>query len=227
MMWKSTNGSRGSTGKTFITGSVISTTTNWALSPNTFVTEQNIIPSPFRGFSFILSFLRKLKPPLVPKLKYEGDTSNFDDYPEDDLNKVPGVSEREQRIFDDFWSLHRKTMGVKDWRRLCGQKFFLWKRVDLPGKNRNKDGGYWAACINVISCCPNSQLLIQQKYFCRYSECIFTRYANIFLNVLRIYFCKIFLCMICAPQLKNLKSNTKLWINNPAVHLFTTLIIGN
>jgi hypothetical protein len=45
---------------------------------------------------------RKLKPPLVPKLKYEGDTSNFDDYPEDDLNKVPGVSEREQRIFDDF-----------------------------------------------------------------------------------------------------------------------------
>ena len=46
--------------------------------------------------------LRKLKPPLVPKLKYEGDTSNFDDYPEDDLNKVPGVSEREQRIFDDF-----------------------------------------------------------------------------------------------------------------------------
>ena len=143
MMWKSTNGSRGSTGKTFITGSVISTTTNWALSPNTFVTEQNIIPSPFREFSFILSFLRKLKPPLVPKLKYEGDTSNFDDYPEDDLNKVPGVSEREQRIFDDFWSLHRKTMGVKDWRRLCGQKFFLWKRVDLPGKKqlRNKDGG--------------------------------------------------------------------------------------
>ena len=43
-----------------------------------------------------------MKPPLVPKLKYEGDTSNFDDYPEDDLNKVPGVSEREQRIFDDF-----------------------------------------------------------------------------------------------------------------------------
>ena len=70
-------------------------------------------------------------------------------------------------------------------------------------------------------------MLIQQIYFCRYSECIFTRYANIFLNVLQIYFCKIFLCMICAPQLKNLKSNTKLWINNPAVHLCTTLIIGN
>ena len=45
---------------------------------------------------------RKLKPPMVPKLKYEGDTSNFDEYPEDDLSKVPGVSEREQRIFDDF-----------------------------------------------------------------------------------------------------------------------------
>lgn len=59
-------------------------------------------PSSHHGFSFSLLFLRKLKPPLVPKLKYEGDTSNFDDYPEDDLNKVPGVSEREQRIFDDF-----------------------------------------------------------------------------------------------------------------------------
>ena len=60
------------------------------------------LTQPPNRFSFILSFLRKLKPPLVPKLKYEGDTSNFDDYPEDDLNKVPGVSEREQRIFDDF-----------------------------------------------------------------------------------------------------------------------------
>ena len=129
MMWKSTNGSRGSTGKTFITGSVISTTTNWTGLQNvTYMTSWNpaiwhclqthlslkttsFPPSPL-GFSFILSFLRKLKPPLVPKLKYEGDTSNFDDYPEDDLNKVPGVSEREQRIFDDFWSLHRKNMGV-------------------------------------------------------------------------------------------------------------------
>ena len=54
--------------------------------------------------SIIYSFKpsRKLKPPLVPKLKYEGDTSNFDDYPEDDLNKVPVVSDREQRVFDDF-----------------------------------------------------------------------------------------------------------------------------
>jgi len=56
----------------------------------------------FKGVDWEDVYYRKLKPPLVPKLKYEGDTSNFDDYPEDDLNKVPGVSEREQRIFDDF-----------------------------------------------------------------------------------------------------------------------------
>ena len=116
-----------------------------------------------------------------------------------------------------------------------GLKKTVWSKVlsvETCGSSRQKTveeqgWGHWAACINVISCCPNSQMLIQQIYFCRYSECIFTRYANIFLNVLQIYFCKIFLCMICAPQLKNLKSNTKLWINNPAVHLCTTLIIGN
>jgi len=56
----------------------------------------------FKGVDWEDVYYRKLKPPLVPKLKYEGDTSNFDDYPEDDLNKVPGVSDREQRIFDDF-----------------------------------------------------------------------------------------------------------------------------
>lgn len=56
----------------------------------------------FKGVDWEDVYYRKLKPPLVPKLKYEGDTSNFDDYPEDDLNKVPVVSEREQRVFDDF-----------------------------------------------------------------------------------------------------------------------------
>jgi len=56
----------------------------------------------FKGVDWEDVYYKKLKPPMVPKLKYEGDTSNFDEYPEDDLSKVPGVSEREQRIFDDF-----------------------------------------------------------------------------------------------------------------------------
>merc|ERR1719308_742259 len=47
-------------------------------------------------------FYKQLKPPLVPKVSYEGDTRNFDDYPETDWRQVPSVTEREFRMFDDF-----------------------------------------------------------------------------------------------------------------------------
>lgn len=45
---------------------------------------------------------RKLKAPIVPKISYEGDTRNFDVYPETDWRKVPPVPEREARLFDQF-----------------------------------------------------------------------------------------------------------------------------
>ena len=33
---------------------------------------------------------------------FPGDPRNYDDYPETDFRKVPPVTDREQRLFDDF-----------------------------------------------------------------------------------------------------------------------------
>ena len=46
---------------------------------------------------------RSLKPPFVPKLSYDGDTRNFDDYPEPETwSPESQVTEIERRKFDDF-----------------------------------------------------------------------------------------------------------------------------
>lgn len=45
---------------------------------------------------------KKLKPPIVPKVSYEGDTRNFDDYPENNWRSTQGVSDIELAIFSDF-----------------------------------------------------------------------------------------------------------------------------
>merc|ERR1712212_1140948 len=47
-------------------------------------------------------YCRQLKPPIVPKVRYEGDTENFDDYPETDWASVKKVSDRQLAMFDDF-----------------------------------------------------------------------------------------------------------------------------
>ncbi|XP_066903852.1 cAMP-dependent protein kinase catalytic subunit 3 [Halyomorpha halys] len=46
--------------------------------------------------------LRKLKAPIVPTVRYDGDTSNFDFYPEADWKSVPSVSKQEEQLFADF-----------------------------------------------------------------------------------------------------------------------------
>ncbi|XP_024118895.1 cAMP-dependent protein kinase catalytic subunit PRKX [Oryzias melastigma] len=46
--------------------------------------------------------LKKLKPPITPKVSHEGDTSNFDVYPEDDWKKDPAVPPKELEIFKNF-----------------------------------------------------------------------------------------------------------------------------
>ena len=46
-------------------------------------------------------FNKKLKPPFVPKVKSEGDTSYFEDYSDEDL-EIEAVTERESKVFDDF-----------------------------------------------------------------------------------------------------------------------------
>jgi protein kinase X len=35
-------------------------------------------------------------------VSYDGDTRNFDDYPEADWKSAPGVGEMEQKLFEDF-----------------------------------------------------------------------------------------------------------------------------
>lgn len=47
-------------------------------------------------------FTRAIKPPIVPKVSYDGDTDNFDDYPENDWKKKPTATERELKYFEDF-----------------------------------------------------------------------------------------------------------------------------
>ncbi|KAL1021835.1 hypothetical protein UPYG_G00018650 [Umbra pygmaea] len=46
--------------------------------------------------------LRKMKPPIVPKVTHEGDTSNFDAYPEDEWKNDTPVPAKDLEIFKDF-----------------------------------------------------------------------------------------------------------------------------
>ena len=47
--------------------------------------------------------LRFLQPPIVPHCSHEGDTRNFDAYPEIDLKSLPIASDADLDLFDDFW----------------------------------------------------------------------------------------------------------------------------
>ena len=44
----------------------------------------------------------RFQPPIVPKVSYDGDTRNFDDYPESNWQKAPAASEKDMRHFLDF-----------------------------------------------------------------------------------------------------------------------------
>ncbi|XP_030057936.1 cAMP-dependent protein kinase catalytic subunit PRKX isoform X1 [Microcaecilia unicolor] len=45
---------------------------------------------------------RKLKPPIIPKVSHEGDTSNFETYPEDDWNNISPVPSKDLEVFKNF-----------------------------------------------------------------------------------------------------------------------------
>lgn len=45
---------------------------------------------------------RKLKPPIIPRVIHEGDTSNFDEYPETDWKAARFVDSEELVLFSDF-----------------------------------------------------------------------------------------------------------------------------
>jgi len=45
---------------------------------------------------------KELKPPIVPKFGFLGDTRNFEEYAETDWINVPEASAKEERLFRDF-----------------------------------------------------------------------------------------------------------------------------
>lgn len=42
------------------------------------------------------------QPPIVPKVCGEGDTSNFEAYPDNDWNTAPSVSPKDLEVFKNF-----------------------------------------------------------------------------------------------------------------------------
>ena len=56
----------------------------------------------FKGLDWEEVYYRKLKPPIIPKVSYDGDTCNFDEYPEADWQRTPCVSEKDYQLFDNF-----------------------------------------------------------------------------------------------------------------------------
>ena len=55
----------------------------------------------FPGIDWEDVYNRKMKPPFVPKISGDGDTSNFQEYSDEELEIEP-VTEREARVFQDF-----------------------------------------------------------------------------------------------------------------------------
>ena len=56
----------------------------------------------FNGMDWEEVFNRKLRPPLVPRVRYDGNTANFDDYSKEEIRKADNVTEREAKLFEDL-----------------------------------------------------------------------------------------------------------------------------
>ena len=53
----------------------------------------------------------------LAQVRFEGDTKNFDDYPETDWASVKKVSERQLAMFEDFWAGARNFFWEQDQRK--------------------------------------------------------------------------------------------------------------
>lgn len=53
-----------------------------------------------------------LQPPIIPKVSHEGDTSNFEAYPEDEWKKETPVSPKDLEIFKNFWEWEKKRVKI-------------------------------------------------------------------------------------------------------------------
>lgn len=50
----------------------------------------------------VISLCYANKPPVVPKVQFDGDTSNFDEYPETDWKAARLLDKIELQLFDNF-----------------------------------------------------------------------------------------------------------------------------
>lgn len=56
----------------------------------------------FKNIDWEDVYKRQLKPPIVPTVVHDGDTSNFDEYPETDFKSARFVDNNELVLFEDF-----------------------------------------------------------------------------------------------------------------------------
>ena len=78
------------------------------------IVAQNASPSKACFFSVGI-FIWQAFP--LAQVRYEGDTKNFDDYPETDWASVKKVSERQLAMFEDFWAGAINFFWEQDQRR--------------------------------------------------------------------------------------------------------------
>ena len=56
----------------------------------------------FKGMDWEDVFNRMLRPPLVPRVRYDGNTANFDDYSKEEIQKAEKVTAREAKLLKTF-----------------------------------------------------------------------------------------------------------------------------
>ena len=72
------------------------------------------VPRWFKSVDWEEVYQRELKPPIVPKVSSDGDTRNFDNYPEEDWRKVEPVTERQLAMFSDFWCFPKNSQMLSN-----------------------------------------------------------------------------------------------------------------
>ncbi|CAG7785465.1 unnamed protein product [Allacma fusca] len=56
----------------------------------------------FKDYDWEEVYHRRLQPPILPKVSFDGDTHNFDEYPEQESYRIKRVSDAELELFIDF-----------------------------------------------------------------------------------------------------------------------------
>ena len=64
-----------------------------------------------------------MQPPIVPKVKDAGDSTNFETYPEEDWQTSQDLPETVLQKFDEFWGLGIETSAASSGQRRlkCGK----------------------------------------------------------------------------------------------------------